>query len=64
VSLKRDAAVPVYADGPTMHFKLKDEFQVAQSDTTLKGPHNLINTMAAVSSVYLAVWEWKISARG
>ena len=54
VSLKRDAAVPVYADGPTMHFKLKDAFQVAQSDTTLKGPHNLINTMAAVSSVYLA----------
>ena len=37
-----------------MVFDLKEKFSIAQSDTTLKGPHNLINTMAAVSAVYLA----------
>ncbi len=29
-------------------------FSIAQSETTLKGPHNLINTMAAVSAAYRA----------
>ena len=29
-------------------------FHIVQSDTTLKGPHNLINTMSAVSATYLA----------
>jgi len=38
-----------------MNFKLKNEnFSIAQSDTTLKGPHNLINTMAAVSAAFFA----------
>jgi UDP-N-acetylmuramoylalanine--D-glutamate ligase len=54
VSLKKDASVPVKYNGETMTFGLKDSFTIAQSDTTLKGPHNLINTMAAVSAVYIA----------
>ena len=29
-------------------------FQIGQQETTLKGPHNLINTMAAVAAVHLA----------
>jgi UDP-N-acetylmuramoylalanine--D-glutamate ligase len=37
-----------------MQFGLKESFSLSQSDTTLKGPHNLINTMAAVSAVSLA----------
>lgn len=53
VSLKKSGA-PVFFDGSVMQFNLAETFQVAQSDTTLKGPHNLINTMAAVSAVYLA----------
>jgi len=53
VSLKPKGA-QVFADGATMHFAFKDAFEISQSDTTLKGPHNLINTMAAVSSVYVA----------
>jgi hypothetical protein len=35
-----------------MQFNLTKKFNVLQADTTLKGPHNLINTMAAVSAVY------------
>lgn len=54
VSLKA-GALPVYASGTTMHFKLgSDVFSIRQEETTLKGPHNLINTMAAVSAVHLA----------
>lgn len=53
VSLSADNQ-PVYFDGQKMQFRIKDEFAIAQSETTLKGPHNLINTMAAVSAVYLA----------
>lgn len=52
VSLKSEGEV--YFDGSKMVFDLKEKFSIAQSDTTLKGPHNLINTMAAVSAVYLA----------
>jgi UDP-N-acetylmuramoylalanine--D-glutamate ligase len=37
-----------------MNFNLKEQFSIAQRDTTLKGSHNLINTMAAVTAVYLA----------
>ncbi len=37
-----------------MDFKLKETFKIAQSETTLKGPHNLINTMSAVSAVFIA----------
>jgi UDP-N-acetylmuramoylalanine--D-glutamate ligase len=54
----------VYADGTTMVFGLDTPmFQVTQSETTLKGPHNLINTMAAVSAARLAgVSEQRIKA--
>lgn len=54
VSLKATSEVPVKYDGEQMSFELKESFKILQSKTTLKGPHNLINTMAAVSAVYLA----------
>lgn len=53
VSLK-SSATPVFYDGVMMQFNLSEKFSIAQADTTLKGPHNLINTMAAVSAVFLA----------
>jgi UDP-N-acetylmuramoylalanine--D-glutamate ligase len=53
VSLK-DTKSPVFYDGKAMQFNLTKKFNVLQADTTLKGPHNLINTMAAVSAVFLA----------
>ena len=49
-----DKSTPVHYDGASMVFNLGEKFTVRQSDTTLKGPHNLINTMSAVSAVYLA----------
>jgi UDP-N-acetylmuramoylalanine--D-glutamate ligase len=51
VSLK--TKTPVAFDGTVMKFNMKENFSIAQSDTTLKGPHNLINTMAAVTAAYL-----------
>jgi len=54
VSLKSDANTQAYFDGEKMRFNLGERFAIAQSETTLKGPHNLINTMAAVSAAYLA----------
>ena len=54
VSLKTTIKAPVHYDGVAMNFSLKEHFTIAQKDTTLKGSHNLINTMAAVSAVYLA----------
>jgi UDP-N-acetylmuramoylalanine--D-glutamate ligase len=54
VSLKKDPSNVVYYNGEEMCFTLKGSFSVLQSDTTLKGPHNLINTMCAVSAVHLA----------
>ena len=54
ISLGKDGSAPVRFDGEKMVFNLKDKFSIHQSDTTLKGPHNLINTMAAVSAVVLA----------
>jgi UDP-N-acetylmuramoylalanine--D-glutamate ligase len=53
VSLKATSKTPVFYDG-NMQFNLIEKFSIAQNETTLKGPHNLINTMAAVSAVYLA----------
>ncbi len=54
VSLK-DYQTPVHFDGVNMSFSLADAtFNIAQSDTTLKGPHNLINTMSAVTAACLA----------
>jgi len=54
VSLKPSSAAPVHFDGTQMSFQLKESFKLAQAETTLKGPHNLINTMAAVSAVHIA----------
>jgi UDP-N-acetylmuramoylalanine--D-glutamate ligase len=54
VSLKGNAPVDVKANGTVMSFGLEDKFEIAQGDTTLKGPHNLINTMSAVSAAFLA----------
>ncbi len=63
VSLKSTAKAPVYYDGK-MLFNLKEKFSIAQQDTTLKGPHNLINTMAAVSAVYLTGAKLKAIREG
>jgi UDP-N-acetylmuramoylalanine--D-glutamate ligase len=50
-----DSKATNYYDGTQMSFGIAGEpFKVSQSDTTLKGPHNLINTMAAVSAARLA----------
>ncbi len=55
VSLNRTSTAPVKFDGHNMTFNLlSNTFSISQSDTTLKGPHNLINTMAAVSAAYLS----------
>lgn len=55
ISLDPEAITSAHFDGKKMVFQFgKKSFKVAQSDTTLKGPHNLINTMAAVSAAYLA----------
>jgi UDP-N-acetylmuramoylalanine--D-glutamate ligase len=52
VSLKGETAVSY--DGEKMNFKLTEKFSLMQGETTLKGSHNLINTMAAVTAAYLA----------
>lgn len=54
ISLNADETVPVKYRGEMMDFSFNEKFSIAQADTTLKGPHNLINTMAAVSAAYLA----------
>jgi UDP-N-acetylmuramoylalanine--D-glutamate ligase len=54
ISLRPESNAKVKFDGAAMKFTVQDSYQIAQSDTTLKGPHNLINTMAAVSAVRLA----------
>jgi UDP-N-acetylmuramoylalanine--D-glutamate ligase len=54
VSLLPSSKAPVHFDGEKMNFQLRDHFRIAQSETTLKGPHNLINTMSAVSAVFIA----------
>lgn len=54
VSLLSSSKAPVHFDGEKMNFKLRENFRIAQSETTLKGPHNLINTMSAVSAVFIA----------
>ena len=53
VSLNNRNTVANHING-VMHFHFKDEFAISQTDTTLKGPHNLLNTMCAVSAAYLA----------
>jgi len=54
ISLQAAAKTDVRFNGSEMTFNLKEKFTIAQSETTLKGPHNLINTMAAVTAAYLA----------
>lgn len=55
VSLDPEAITSAHYDGKKMVFQFgKKSFKIAQSETTLKGVHNLINTMAAVSAAYLA----------
>jgi UDP-N-acetylmuramoylalanine--D-glutamate ligase len=54
ISLRTDSNYPVKFDGEKMVFNFGKNFTISQSDTTLKGPHNLINTMAAVSATFLA----------
>jgi UDP-N-acetylmuramoylalanine--D-glutamate ligase len=44
----------VFFNGKAMQFDLRESFEIAQEDTTLKGAHNMINTMAAVTAAYLA----------
>ncbi|MBS1553976.1 MAG: UDP-N-acetylmuramoyl-L-alanine--D-glutamate ligase [Bacteroidetes bacterium] len=54
VSLK-DTKTPAHYDGVKMNFNVAGKsFGVLQADTTLKGPHNLINTLSAVSAAVLA----------
>ncbi len=52
VSLKGDTKTAAYFDGTKMCFQ--DGLKIPQTDTTLKGPHNLINTMAAVTAAVKA----------
>lgn len=55
ISLQAESNYPVRYNGHEMTFAINGKsFTIRQSDTTLKGPHNLINTMAAVSAVTLA----------
>jgi len=54
VSLRSSSTDAVHFDGSKMNFKFRETFSIAQNETTLNGPHNLINTMAAVSAVYIA----------
>lgn len=54
VSLK-DKSTPAHFDGEQMVFNLNGKhFAISQSDTTLKGPHNLINTLSAITAVFFA----------
>ncbi len=55
ISLDPEAITTARYDGKKMVFQFgKKSFKIAQADTTLKGSHNLVNTMAAVSAAYLA----------
>ena len=55
ISLKNDSKTPAHFDGEKMSFVFgNDSFSIAQDETTLKGRHNLINTMSAVAAVFLA----------
>ena len=55
ISLKNDSKAPAHFDGEKMSFVFgNDSFSIAQDETTLKGRHNLINTMSAVAAVFLA----------
>ena len=45
----------VYCNGTLMHIEVANQsLEISQSETTLKGPHNLLNTLCAVSAALLA----------
>ena len=55
ISLKGDKSAKAFYDGSKMNFSIgENQFSLTQEETTLKGPHNVINTMAAVSACSLA----------
>jgi len=55
ISLDHEAITSAHYDGKKMVFQFgKKSFKIAQADTTLKGIHNLVNTMAAVCAAHLA----------
>ncbi len=55
VSLRNSSQAGVKYDGTKMSFNIGGQaFRIGQDETTLKGPHNLINTMSAVSAAVLA----------
>ena len=50
-----DTDCAIHAEGQVMHFGNDSAgFSIEQSQTSLKGPHNLINTMCAVTAARLA----------
>ncbi|MEQ8423786.1 MAG: UDP-N-acetylmuramoyl-L-alanine--D-glutamate ligase, partial [Cyclobacteriaceae bacterium] len=54
ISLGGDVASCAFYDGGKMNFNINEvKLSISQDETTLKGPHNLINTMAAVSVAVL-----------
>ncbi len=54
VSLNGNKKASAYFSGEKMVFELREQqFSMAQEETTLKGPHNLINTMAAATAACL-----------
>lgn len=65
VSLKGDKASQAYFDGVEMNFRIgRTSFSLKQEETTLKGPHNLINTMAAVSAACFVGIDVALIKRG
>ncbi len=50
-----DNTTQIHFNGTAMMFQFGEtSFAIKQTETTLKGPHNLINTMAAASAAFLA----------
>lgn len=50
-----DKTAPLYFDGDSFHVNLKGHsFSVKQSETTLRGKHNAVNTLAAVGAALIA----------
>lgn len=65
VSLKGDKVSQAYFDGVEMNFRIgRTSFSLKQEETTLKGPHNLINTMAAVSAACFVGIDVALIKRG
>jgi UDP-N-acetylmuramoylalanine--D-glutamate ligase len=55
ISLTTQHGHSVFSRGEVMSFAFGEEtFSIPQTETTLKGPHNLINTMSAVSAAHFA----------